>query len=428
MDETDVVIVGAGASGLVAAVELLSAGRSVRVVEANGRPGGRILTFQNGIEGGAEFVHGNLPLTQKYIRQSGLSLQPMGTAIFEKEKGKWQKQYQFMSGWDELMKKLAQLSADMSLSDFLLQNFGDPKYDELRASVQRYAEGYDLVDVKVASVLALRQEWEKEEQIQYRINGGYGAIIRFLESQVHERKGVIEYGNSVCKIIRAQKRVSTFLENGACFFSEKVIVTVPPGVWLKGVEAKGYVVFEPAIPAYLQALNNIGFGPVIKWVFDFSDSFWSSKIGETGFIFSNEKIPTWWTYPGFHKNRIAGWLGGPGALEYQNASENKLLNLAIESLSGMFELSTSDIRKREIHHEIVNWNAREFAYGGYSYATLGTSMARLFLLQPIEECIFFAGEALYQGPYSGMVEAALQNGKDVAQRVLRHNLDVHNQG
>ena len=62
----DVIILGAGAAGLSAAVELLRAGLAVSVIEARNRIGGRIFTQRDPvcdapIELGAEFIHGKPP-------------------------------------------------------------------------------------------------------------------------------------------------------------------------------------------------------------------------------------------------------------------------------------------------------------------------------------------------------------------------------
>ncbi len=67
----DVVVIGAGAAGLAAAARLTEAGRSVLVLEARDRVGGRIDTrhepgLNAAVELGAEFVHGLAPVTHQW--------------------------------------------------------------------------------------------------------------------------------------------------------------------------------------------------------------------------------------------------------------------------------------------------------------------------------------------------------------------------
>ena len=74
MEEYDVLVIGAGAAGLIAALEIALTGRKVCVIEAKEKSGGRINTVFNEsnypIELGAEFVHGDLPITMQILKKS----------------------------------------------------------------------------------------------------------------------------------------------------------------------------------------------------------------------------------------------------------------------------------------------------------------------------------------------------------------------
>ena len=77
--DADVLVVGAGVSGLEAARRLCAAGLRVMVVEARPRLGGRIDTrhepgWPAPLEAGAEFVHGRPPALIRLLRQARLAI------------------------------------------------------------------------------------------------------------------------------------------------------------------------------------------------------------------------------------------------------------------------------------------------------------------------------------------------------------------
>ena len=74
----DVLVIGAGAAGLAAAAALARAGRSVLVLEARSRIGGRCWTRRMAglaipVELGAEFLHGEAKSTRALLRQAGIA-------------------------------------------------------------------------------------------------------------------------------------------------------------------------------------------------------------------------------------------------------------------------------------------------------------------------------------------------------------------
>jgi monoamine oxidase len=81
-DSQRVIVIGAGISGLVAALELERAGHRVTIVEARERIGGRIFTQRdaNGTaiaEAGAGRIPSSHDWANHYIRQSGVALEPL---------------------------------------------------------------------------------------------------------------------------------------------------------------------------------------------------------------------------------------------------------------------------------------------------------------------------------------------------------------
>ena len=77
--QQSILIIGAGAAGLMAARKLTAAGHAVMVLEASNRLGGRIHTIQppgflQPIEEGAEFVHGDAP---EPFDENGIHLHPV---------------------------------------------------------------------------------------------------------------------------------------------------------------------------------------------------------------------------------------------------------------------------------------------------------------------------------------------------------------
>ena len=74
--KVDCIVIGAGASGLVAAVTLQEAGRDVTVLEARNRIGGRAysapLSDGSMIERGATQVHGPALATWEFIVRHGI--------------------------------------------------------------------------------------------------------------------------------------------------------------------------------------------------------------------------------------------------------------------------------------------------------------------------------------------------------------------
>jgi phytoene dehydrogenase-like protein len=216
-----IIIIGAGAAGLMAARELARAGKRVTIPEARDRCGGRIhplpsADFGYPAEGGAEFVHGEAPVTHGLFREAGLSLLPIHRTQWTVEDGKFSREEPQDPHEAELHKALQELKEDLTVAEFLARHFAGPQYDRLRLSIERMVEGYDAADPERASTLALREEWmDGGRNTQARIIGGYGALVDFLTAECRNHGVAIHLGSAVSAIEASNGRGVVRRANGA---------------------------------------------------------------------------------------------------------------------------------------------------------------------------------------------------------------------
>ena len=118
-------------------------------------------------------------------------------------------------------------------------------------------------------------------------------------------------------------------------------------------------------------------------------------------------------------NILTGWLGGEKALALKDETDEAILDKAITSLSNAFNISAGKLHQQLKAFKIANWCKEPDINGGYSFNTIESIEAKHILRQPVDDTIFFSGEALFEGIPGGTVEAALQSGKKTAQAVLK---------
>jgi monoamine oxidase len=427
----DSIIIGAGASGLIAARELTKAGKKVAILEARDRIGGRIHTlikagFASVAEAGAEFVHGDLPLTLELLKEADILFHQQKGRGWQVMNGELQQSGNFIEDWATLLDRLKQVEQDMSIATFLDTYFAEEQYAGLKASVQGFVEGYDAADTQKASVFALRDEWTSENNNnQYRMKDGYGPLMDFLWNE-SEKQGSTLYLSSVVKEIRWQPgQVEIVTNQSELFTAKQALVTVPLGVWQSNPEAAAHIQFSPPLPDKQAAAQQMGFGPVIKFLLEFKTAFWEEPVvaeayqmERLGFLFSDASIPTWWTQLPNRTPVLTGWLAGPKAAQLKYISETELLDQALGTLAYLFHMPKATVQEQLNVGRVVNWAIDPFALGAYAYATVETALARNVLSEPVAATLFFAGEALYEGPEMGTVEAALVSGRTVAQQML----------
>jgi monoamine oxidase len=401
----DIIIIGAGASGLAAARELSRAGNKVVVLEARNYLGGRILTVHDSrfpipIELGAEFIHGDAPAARlllkeyqiEYSRVSGMMLD-----LRKESERPNEKDYRLIE------KALDELQEDIPIREFLDRNFPAQEFIGIRKMVTGFVEGYESADLERYSTFDFREDWTTPSGSgrweQYRVVGGYGKLIEAIVEDC-KMKGCEVYCSAVVKEIKwGRNKVEAVCEDGRVFHGSKVIISIPLGP----LQAEA-VSFSPKLPDKVSAAKQLGFGNVAKVLILFKEKFWSNH-GDFFFLFSDARIPTWWTQWRTPHPILTGWLSGTGAKEWFDKSDEEIFRVGIQSLSEIFE---RDFKEKVVAWKVANWSRDIFTRGSYNYATVGAEKYIKILETPAENTLFFTGEIFSEG--RSTVEAALAAG------------------
>lgn len=414
----DVLVIGAGAAGLMAARELALSGCSVAILEATDRMGGRIHTVYDAsgkllYEAGAEFIHGDLDLTFQLLQEAGIRAIPGRGDMVPVENAVWFPEEDESDPIDTFIKQALKEESDLTIAALLDKHFPKEEYEWLRRRVTRFAEGFDLADTRTASVKALLEEWAEDPSHQYTVEGGYSRLIDYLWQQSKRKNAEIWYHCEVCRIVIREGEVMAHTSDNRTFHGKTCLFTGSVGML-----QSGKISFHPVDAGFEEAVRQLGFGSVIKMAVIFNQPPWLDQHREVGFILSNETIPTWWTHQD-NPQLLTGWLGGPAAFELSDLSDQELTAITCSSLSHIFSIEEAAMKGliREIHFE--RWNHRPFAGGGYSFNQPGYRQAKEYLMKPQHQRFFLAGEALYHGPLQGTVEAALHSGKRAADDIIR---------
>jgi monoamine oxidase len=416
-----IIVIGAGAAGLMAARELGRAGKRVTILEARDRCGGRIdplpaAEFGYRADGGAEFVHGEAPVTRRLLGEAGLSFLPVAGARWNVRNGTFSRDEMPERNSDAFYRVLSALTSDITVTALLDRHFAGAEFASLRQSVVRMVMGYDAADPDRASVLALRDEWTHAGRSeQGRIVGGYGALIDFLVAECRKQGADLHLQAVVSGIETVGGGVLVRCADGSSHRGDAAILTVPLPLLRE-------ITLPPAMRDRVAAAAQIGFGNVIKLLLRFESRWWTSikgrDLSDLMFVLSDAAVPVWWTQRPTEHAVLTGWLAGPPTRSVAQLDESQLIESGLASLAGIFGLSLQQLKTDLVAARAINWAKDSFARGAYSYATLESRQAQAELASWDGGAILLSGEALYQGRDMGTVEAALSSGLETARTLL----------
>jgi monoamine oxidase len=437
----DVVILGAGAAGLSAAVELASAGKLVTILEARDRIGGRMFTrhdLTSPVELGAEFIHGFAPEIFGPLQQHGITIEEVHGQTWSQRNGELCA-CDFFEETDKILAGMTDDGPDEPFAAWLERKFpnpeNDPRLAEAKSNALRFVVGFNAADANLVSVHWLVHNARADEKIQgeraFRMAGGYATLIALFAKQLKTADVSIQL-NTVAEAIRwsrdgvriAARRDDKLHEVHA----RSVLVTLPLGVLQAKPGEAGAVLFDPPLPSRKQdALGKLMMGKVMRVTLRFRGRFWEhihpagckDSLANLGFLLSeDERFPTWWTHMTQTAPIITGWAPAHYAEKLSGESEFFLMDESLASLSSIFHIEKAELEKQVEAFYCHDWQTDPFSRGAYSYSKVGGEGAQGMLGAPVDGILFFAGEATDVTGHNGTVHGAIASGKRAAKEIL----------
>ncbi|MEM9908152.1 MAG: NAD(P)/FAD-dependent oxidoreductase, partial [Cyanobacteria bacterium P01_D01_bin.44] len=286
----DTIVIGAGAAGLAAARTLQDANRSVILLEARDRIGGRVNTNDefapHPIECGAEYLHGENIVTWNWVRRYRLGTLP----VFDKYR------HQFMHVNQELLPfrlwsaipgmEVLDLMDDSPIDALIAAWIDDGKPDvslaqflslhpialssEVRRIVDHFLSGSYGANLDQLGVYGLAELTYAGDGDRYsRLQRGYSHLLEQFAAGLN-----IRCATPVARIRWGASGIHIQTETDTTYTAQRVIITLPLALLQENA-----VAFEPQLPeAKLKAIQGLGAGHVTKLILKFDRPFWSKEL------------------------------------------------------------------------------------------------------------------------------------------------------
>ncbi|MGI0089654.1 MAG: flavin monoamine oxidase family protein [Nitrosopumilaceae archaeon] len=451
----DVIVIGAGISGLAAADYLDDSGYDVVVLEARDRIGGRLFTDRSwndiALDIEASWIHGidKNPIThlaEKYgaetipfdNEESIVLYDNDGTLVYAYDENHYDEEgnlicnesvdYQRYCNISKRYEKFVKfyqdereniitsngkdVSLQVAIDKFVQsENLSGQELEDFLFTVVWYIEGEYGADASDLSLLSFEEMGYKMEGREVIFPDGYDQISDGLAEELGVDKILLEH--VVNKIDYNEQIVSVSTSKGT-FEAKYVISTLPLGV-LKN----GDVEFSPALPtSKLEAIENLEMGILNKVYFIFPEVFWDDEYDWVVRI--PEEKGHWVYFANLHhvtdQPILLAFNSGKYGLEIEDKPDEEIVAEGTSILRKIYE-KDDKIVPEPLYTKVTKWGSSEFTRGAYSYTGVGSTNDEFYeLSKPVMNKVFFAGEAT-EVKYPATVHGAYFSGIREANRI-----------
>ena len=229
-------------------------------------------------------------------------------------------------------------------------------------------------------------------------------IVPSIKDQIRYNAVVktIDYSKSIIQVDTVTEKLE----------ADQVIVTVP----LKMLQKKS-IQFSPPLPENKQyAIEESTVWDGFKAFIEFKEAFYPAFTEfDIRPRYAGQKLFYDAAYGQNSKHHVLGLFSvGTGAQPYLNLSDDALIGQLLQELDELFDGKATP---NYIKHTSQNWNKEPFIEGAYIYDHEKITRVRT-LGKPVNEQVFFAGEAYTNGLNWGGADAAIRSAMRVVDRFV----------
>ncbi|HTC02570.1 MAG TPA: NAD(P)/FAD-dependent oxidoreductase [Xanthobacteraceae bacterium] len=404
----DVIIVGAGAAGIAAARRIAAAGRRYVLVEASDHIGGRCITdtktFGVAYDRGAHWIYAPdlNPLT-KLTPRRGIEVYPAPPSQKIRIGRRYAREGEledFLSAEVHATRAIndAARKADVPCEQVMPNDLGD-----WRGAIE-FMLGPFGCGKELAQFSALDFSKAAERSTATFCRQGFGALLAALA------EGVTVQLSTPVKSIDTRRSLAVETAKGT-LTARAVIVTVSTNLI-----AGGRIQFLPELPhRNIDAFGRLSLGSYDHVALELvgnplgldSDDlvFEKSADSHTAAMLANVSGTPLCMVD------VAGSFGRDLAAR----GEAAMVDFASQWLAGLYG---AEIKKAIGRTQATRWNTDAFTLGAASAAVPGGQLARRIMMEPVNDTIWFAGEAAHETLW-GTVGGAWESGERAADAVLR---------
>ncbi|XP_010530295.1 PREDICTED: lysine-specific histone demethylase 1 homolog 3 [Tarenaya hassleriana] len=302
--------------------------------------------------------------------------------------------------------------------------------DDILSPLERRVMNWHFAHAEYGCAAALKEvslpNWNQDELYggfggpHAMIKGGYSRVVESLaqglDVRLENAVTEVSYSSNASPTVDKKHKVRVLTSNGSEFLGDAVLVTVPLGC-LKAETIK----FSPSLPDWkYSSVKRLGFGVLNKVILEFPDVFWDDSVDYFGATAEEtdqrgECFMFWNVKKSVGAPVLIALVVGKAAIEFQKKSKSEHVNHAMMVLRKLFG---GDLVPDPVASVVTDWGTDPYSYGAYSYVAIGASGEDYDILsRPVQNCLFFAGEATCK-EHPDTVGGAMMTGLREAVRII----------